>query len=87
MIGEFKNDGSEFICKKCKGTGLGQENDDLIFCEDCCGIGKFDWTENATGKKVSKDKLAYLYRELSRTREARVKRILNRIEEKRSSNA
>ncbi len=87
MIGDFKNDGSEFICKKCKGTGLVPEDDDLVLCKSCYGTGKFDWTENATGKEVKDDKLAYLYRELFRTQEARVKRILNRIEEKRSNNA
>jgi len=54
------NDGSEFICKKCEGTGrgvklsthYGMRKGTYAICPDCYGKGKLDWIENILGKKT-----------------------------------
>lgn len=50
-----KNDGSEFICPDCKGTGTDQkqskESTIIKECIKCRGEGKLDWIEKAVGKK------------------------------------
>lgn len=52
---EAKNDGSEFTCPDCKGSGinLNVPDESLIVeeCEKCKGEGKLDWIEKAVGKK------------------------------------
>lgn len=52
---EAKNDGSEFTCPDCKGSGINlntpEESIIVEDCEKCKGEGTLDWVEKAVGKK------------------------------------
>lgn len=55
------SDGSEFICKKCEGTGrhpsyARRGRNSRKKCYECGGLGKLDWIENILGKKSIKYK-------------------------------
>lgn len=58
------SDGSEFVCKKCEGTGCYRaittdvKDPRFLNCPECQGEGKLDWVENIVGKKIKKRSLA-----------------------------
>ena len=60
---EFKrsNDGIDYKCKVCNGTGLNVYKDgsdltlwDGTYCDNCKGIGKLDFIDNITKNGVKK---------------------------------
>lgn len=51
-----KNDGTEFTCDRCDGSGCDPEQPQELEiagkeCTKCNGDGVVDWLENAVGKK------------------------------------